>query len=479
MASFLARTFTATLAFAYGLFNLILYGCIACKRGTFFKRSTEKEKLELQLAQDRLWNLSKDFSGLSHHILTLRSGFKFHFVSNHAPGSPEVQKSSKPLVIFIHGFPDSWAMWRHLISSSALQDAAALVAVDLPGFGASDSLDKYSATNVLEQLTEFIVTIRAQYGVDDGNESNKKRTIVAAHDWGCVLAMRLAAEAPSLADRFMLSNGPLVHMVMSNIQRLVSSARKMFNTALRSPLQSRTPLLQAFRTLGPLFRQISLSGYIFAMQLPPPFVEYFLTGGNYSFIKEIHKGSYGQAEFTPRDAAECMATSMGPSAAELETQTVDGETYPTVLQAQHPFARALHMASYYRDDTSVARWRKSVETVASLHGLAGGDELRRSSSGAGMFDEGAPGVLKASATVFWGQKDIALNRQICLDGMADYLVPNSQVVLLPRSGHWTPVEEASRAAWEKAIQWAIGGEQGDIEAAVRVAYPDAKVTVRK
>lgn len=101
-------------------------------------------------------------------------------------------------------------MWRHLISSPALQDAAALVAVDLPGFGASDSLDKYSATNVLEQLTEFIVTIRAQYGVDDGNESNKERTIIAAHDWGCVLAMRLAAEAPSLADRFMLSNGPLV-----------------------------------------------------------------------------------------------------------------------------------------------------------------------------------------------------------------------------------------------------------------------------
>lgn len=163
-----------------------------------------------QLARDRLWNLSKGYNGLAHHILTLPSGFKFHFVSNEVPGSVAALKSDKPLVIFIHGFPDSWAIWRHIVSSPALQSAATLVAIDLPGYGGSEGLEKYSATRVLEKLTELIVTLRNQYGVDDGSETNKKKTIVVAHDWGCVLSMRLAAEAPSIAHRFVLTNGPLV-----------------------------------------------------------------------------------------------------------------------------------------------------------------------------------------------------------------------------------------------------------------------------
>lgn len=90
-----------------------------------------------------------------------------------------------------------------------------VVAVDLPGYGGSDTLEKYSATNVLEALTEFIVAIRLRYGVDKEGESNLKKTIIVAHDWGCVLSMRLAAEAPQLADRFILTNGPLVSRLYS------------------------------------------------------------------------------------------------------------------------------------------------------------------------------------------------------------------------------------------------------------------------
>jgi pimeloyl-ACP methyl ester carboxylesterase len=162
------------------------------------------------IARDRLWDLSKDFAGLSHHIITLASGFKFHFLSNEAPGSEAALNSDKPLVIFVHGFPDSWAIWRHIISSPSLQESANLVAIDLPGYGGSEGLEKYTATAVLEKMTELIVTLRLQYGVDDDSTTSKNKTIVVAHDWGCVISMRLAAEAPSLADRFILSNGPLV-----------------------------------------------------------------------------------------------------------------------------------------------------------------------------------------------------------------------------------------------------------------------------
>jgi hypothetical protein len=51
MASFVARSLTSAAVLAYGLFTVVLYGCIAIKRGTFFQRVSEKEKLELQLGE--------------------------------------------------------------------------------------------------------------------------------------------------------------------------------------------------------------------------------------------------------------------------------------------------------------------------------------------------------------------------------------------------------------------------------------------
>ncbi|KAJ5398917.1 hypothetical protein N7465_009406 [Penicillium sp. CMV-2018d] len=474
MGKTLSRALIGAAVFAYGFFTVVLYGFIALAKGTYFKRPTENEKRDLQLARNRLWDLSRDFEGLSHHILTLQSGFKFHFVSNDIPNTPETINSAKPLVIFIHGFPDSWAIWRHIIRNPALQEAVSLVAIDLPGYGGTESLEKYTATNVLEKLTELIVTLRTQYGVDSGNESNKKRTVIVAHDWGCVLSMRLAAEAPSLAHRFILSNGPSMKLVESNVRRLLFSAKKMLGNAWRSPLNARVPLMQALRTLAPLRRQLFLSGYIFAMQLPTPIVYYFLSGGNRSLLRGCHLASYNKDERTPLDVANSMASTMGPSAAESDTKTPSGDAYPASI-SERAFAHVIHMAAYYRERASVGRWVKSIETVASLHSISSGKRLTSSGS-AGLFDEGPPGSLKASTTIFWGKDDIALDQRICLDGMGDYLVQGSQIVLLPRTGHWTPVERESGAALIKAIEWAAQGEEGDIGTVISESYPGIQVS---
>src|SRR5690349_14594917 len=109
-------------------------------------------------ARDHFWNLSKQPYGLHHRFLTLRDGFKFHYVTNAIP-DPQAP-ASKPLVIFVHGFPDSWVVWRYVMSSTWLRKASNLVAVDLPGYGGSDLLKRYSATEVLEKMTEFIISLR-------------------------------------------------------------------------------------------------------------------------------------------------------------------------------------------------------------------------------------------------------------------------------------------------------------------------------
>ncbi|KAL1876042.1 hypothetical protein Plec18167_005303 [Paecilomyces lecythidis] len=481
MANRVLRALVSVLFFAYGLFTLFLYGLQAILAGRFFSRTTEKEVNELKLARDRFWNLSKEFCGLSHQFLTLRNGFKFHYLTSVVPGSATAARSNKPLVILIHGFPDSWAVWRHIVSSPAVYESSILAAVDLPGYGGSDGLDEYSATNVLENLTEFIISLREQYGIETPVDSKPlRKVIVVGHDWGCVLAMRLAAEAPQVADRFILSNGPLPGLVASNVRRLLSSAFKMFKTALNSPLRSRSTFVKALKTLIPVFRQLRLSGYIFVMKLPIAFVRYLGSGGNYSFLKSVHKIAHGEeGVYTTRDAAESMASTLGPSAEECKTKTPQGEPYPVSVEKERVLGNFEHMARYYREGAAVAPWNKSLETIASLHSINRGSELRRSTTGKGLFDDGPDGVLKTQATVIWGQKDSALEPHLCLDGISDYLDSNSQVIMLPRTGHFTPVEKESRGALELAIEWAVKGEKEDIGSVVSIGYPGAVVTVRK
>ncbi|KAL2822518.1 hypothetical protein BJX63DRAFT_417584 [Aspergillus granulosus] len=421
-------------------------------------------------ARNRLWDLSKKWRKYSHQFYTLRSGFKFHYVCN----SPDaVTSANRPLVIFIHGFPDSWAIWRFMLSSESLQESATVVAVDLPGYGGSQSLDRYSATTVLENLTEFIIAMRTKYGIDGDTKTHQQRTIIVAHDWGCVLSLRLATDAPQLADRFIVTNGPLMPLVVANIGRRLSTSLKMFKSFLRSPIQSRALLVNAAKTFYPILRQMKASGYIFIFQLPQLLVEYLGYGGNTSFLKLIHVMSWGKQEFTPYDAAECMASSIGPSIHEGETRTTDGEGYAESTVKRAGLVNFFDMCRYYRDGTSLSRWKKSIETVASLNSIAQETGIRSTSSGAGVFDDGPEGALKARTTIIWGRKDTALTPQLCLDGISDYLGQDSQVIDLPHSAHFTPLERESRVALSAVVDWAVKGEQEDIRTVIEVCYPEA------
>lgn len=156
--------------------------------------------------RDQYWNLSKSpLPGFSHYFHMLRSGHKLHFIAN-----KERRQQTGNLVIFIHGFPDSCLMWRYLLQEPAIPiQEATIVCVDLPGYGGSDSFDKYD-TQVLEALTEFVIAMRDTYLTTTVNDPAEANTFIVGHDWGCVLSFRLASEASVLADRFILMNGPHV-----------------------------------------------------------------------------------------------------------------------------------------------------------------------------------------------------------------------------------------------------------------------------
>ncbi|EEQ28020.1 abhydrolase domain-containing protein 9 [Microsporum canis CBS 113480] len=469
----------AILSFAYGIFTLVFYGIVAIFSGVPFRQTSEKERLEFQLASDRFWNLSKNWKTFSHRFMTLKNGFKVHYLAN--VSSDEIAASdhgNKPLVIFLHGFPDSWAMWRHILSSRSVGDESIMIALDLPGYGGTDSLDVYGPTEILETLTEFIVTLRDQYKVDDGNRQQKKRVIVVAHDWGAILAFRLAAEAPQLADRFIITNGILPDLMKDNVNLSIESANKMFKTFLKEPWRSRHVLCKAIKALAPVLRQLKRSHYVFVFHLPIPLVRYVGHGGNYSLLKAIHEVAAGKTGgLTIRDAQEAMASTLGPSIEELETMTADGETYSKSVRMRAEQGNFVDTTSYYRHGAAADPWHKSLETISALHSICP-DERRRTSCGTGVFDP-APGALKANATIIWGMKDDAIVNHLALEGIPERLVQGSQVIALSQSGHFTPMEVESRGALEEAVLWAVKGETGDVGQAVLSVYPEARVIARQ
>src|SRR3954453_18800004 len=85
---------------------------------------------------------------------------------------------SGPLVVLIHGFPESWYSWRHQIP--ALAGAGYRVAApDVRGYGGSDKphpIEAYSIKNLCADINGLIAALGAQ------------RAIVVGRGWGARIA---------------------------------------------------------------------------------------------------------------------------------------------------------------------------------------------------------------------------------------------------------------------------------------------------
>jgi pimeloyl-ACP methyl ester carboxylesterase len=86
-----------------------------------------------------------------------------------------------PLVILVHGWPESWYSWRHQLKG--LADAGYhAVAPDMRGYGKTDKPDAVEAYDI-HQVTADIVGI-----VDAiGKETGEKTAMLVGHDWGAIV----------------------------------------------------------------------------------------------------------------------------------------------------------------------------------------------------------------------------------------------------------------------------------------------------
>lgn len=101
-----------------------------------------------------------------------------------------VVEGAGPLVIMVHGFPESWYSWRHQIAPLA-RAGFTVAAIDTRGYGGSDKPAPVAAY-AMEQMVADLV------GVADSLQPDAP-AILLGHDWGAMIVWNAALARP---DRF-------------------------------------------------------------------------------------------------------------------------------------------------------------------------------------------------------------------------------------------------------------------------------------
>jgi pimeloyl-ACP methyl ester carboxylesterase len=112
------------------------------------------------------------------HTVARANGIRIHCV----------EEGAGPLVLLVHGFPESWYSWRHQLPAIAAAGFRA-VAIDVRGYGRSSSPRAVEAYRML-QLVGDVVGLLPALG--------ESRAALVGHDWGAPIVWNSALLRPDL-----------------------------------------------------------------------------------------------------------------------------------------------------------------------------------------------------------------------------------------------------------------------------------------
>ena len=101
-----------------------------------------------------------------------------------------VEEGSGPLVLLVHGFPESWFSWRHQLPAIAEAGFRA-VAIDVRGYGRSSAPLEVEAYGMLQHVSDNV-------GVVEGLVGRDAPAIIIGHDWGAPIAAHSALLRPDI-----------------------------------------------------------------------------------------------------------------------------------------------------------------------------------------------------------------------------------------------------------------------------------------
>jgi pimeloyl-ACP methyl ester carboxylesterase len=110
------------------------------------------------------------------------------FISTNGIRMHYAEAGAGPLVVLLHGFPESWYSWRHQLDALAEAGFHA-VAPDLRGYGQTDQPKDLEAYDIF-QLTGDVVGLVHALG--------EQSAVIVGHDWGAWITAYAALFRPDL-----------------------------------------------------------------------------------------------------------------------------------------------------------------------------------------------------------------------------------------------------------------------------------------
>ena len=114
-----------------------------------------------------------------------------------------------PLLILLHGFPESGRAWCKLLPA-LVERGYRVVAPDMRGYGDSDA-PQGLAQYALDLLADDIVGLADALGAETFT--------LAGHDWGGIVAWAVAARHPARLNRLVILNAPHPDTVAAEMRR--------------------------------------------------------------------------------------------------------------------------------------------------------------------------------------------------------------------------------------------------------------------
>jgi len=133
--------------------------------------------------------LSDNRFGSHEFVMLKNSRMKLHCVVN----GPK----DKPLMLFLHGFPEFWYSWRFQLKEFCKDYR--VVAIDMRGYGESDKPRPVSSYH-MDQLTSDVNQLIVALGYE--------KCFLVSHDWGGAVAWMFAYQYPEMVEKLIVCNSP-------------------------------------------------------------------------------------------------------------------------------------------------------------------------------------------------------------------------------------------------------------------------------